>query len=488
MKLIHEILDNVTLKYPDKISVVSKEESITYKELQNKTFQVRNYLLKKGIKKGDRILLNMSNSIDLVSLIIGISRVGSVSVVVNPNTTTYNLNYIIKDCSPKLVIDDKLTVSINNQSTPIHIIKDDIKINENFISEVCQDINDFDNALFIYTSGSTGSPKAVVSTHFNVIFCTKMISKVLEIKEDDVIGNFLPFSFDYGLYQIFLSFYNKSTLVIGNSNLAGIQIVKFLKEWKITVLPSMPHLTEGLIKILPRYKKQIPLRIITNTGENLPYSHILKLKKLLPECEIYPMYGLTECKRVSILKPNELEIKPGSVGRPLPEVECYIVDENNKILGSEEVGQLVVEGSNVMKGYWNNISLTNEKFKESRRENKNILYTGDLFKIDNEGYLYFIGRLNDLYKKNGFRISAKEIEETVYNLDLAELAILIPPDQKEKNSRLFVKTDKNADYIRNKLLNRLEYYKIPDKIIVLEDFPISVNEKIDKEKLKDFRS
>ncbi|MGH0434995.1 class I adenylate-forming enzyme family protein [Bacillus basilensis] len=488
MKLIHEILDNVALESSNKVAIISKDKSITYGEIQKKSFQIGRYFLENGIKKGDRILLNMSNNIELVCLVMGISRVGSIAVVINPSTTTYNLNYIIKDCNPKLIIHENPTLSTDNQSIPLHIVKEEIEKYDRSSLKVPNDISELDNSLFIYTSGSTGNPKAVVSTHFNVIFCTKMISKVLEINEEDIIGNFLPFSFDYGLYQIFLSFYNKSTLAIGDSSLAGIQLIKCLKEWKVTVLPSMPHLTEGLIKLLPRYKKQITLRVITNTGENLPHSHILKIKELIPGCKVYPMYGLTECKRVSILKPNELESKPGSVGRPLPQVKCYVVDENNKLLGPEQVGQLVVKGSNVMRGYWNNTNLTREKFKEARVGPNNVLYTGDLFKIDNEGYLYFIGRLNDLYKKNGFRISAKEIEEAVYSLNLAEIAVLIPPDQEEKNSRLFIKTDKSTDYIKEKLLSRLEYYKIPDKIIILDEFPISINKKIDKKKLRDFRS
>jgi len=375
-----------------------------------------------------------------------------------------------------------------SQSIQLYTFKEHVKNYDKYNFLEMNDISEYDNSLFIYTSGSTGSPKAVVSTHFNVIFCTRMISKVLKIRQCDIIGNFLPFSFDYGLYQIFLSFYNMAILAIGDSSLAGIQFIKCLKEWKVTVLPSMPHLTKGLIKLLPRYKDKVYLRVITNTGENLPQSIILKILELIPNCQIYPMYGLTECKRVSILKPDELESRPGSVGKPLPNVKCYVVDQNNNPLAPGTVGELVVKGSNVMNGYWNNTKLTQEKFKGTSLGPSKILYTGDLFKIDADGYLYFIGRMDDLYKKNGFRISAKEIEEAVYSLNLAEIAILIPPDQEDKSSRLFIKTYKSIEEIKAKLSSRLEYYKIPDKIIILDEFPISLNKKIDKKKLREIRS
>ncbi|PIE91946.1 class I adenylate-forming enzyme family protein [Bacillus fungorum] len=489
MNYIHQILDNVARKYKKKTALIARDEVITYQEVQERSFQFGNYLLQQGIEKGDRILLKLPNSIDLICLLMGISRVGGVSVIINSQTTKYNYDYIVSDCNPKLIISEEYNsskISIN----PIilmNTVKEEIK-NYDKHKLLSDEIEEMDLALLIYTSGSTGRPKAVVSPHSNVIFCTKAISEVLEINDCDIIGNFLPFSFDYGLYQIFLSFYNKATLALGEVSLAGVQFVKFLKEWKVTILPSVPHLTEGLIKLLPRYRNDVPLRIITNTGESLPLSYISKLEVLIPNCKIYPMYGLTECKRVSILKPHEIAIKPGSVGKPLQGVKCYVVNEQGNSLKVGEIGELVVEGPNVMTGYWNNNSLTNEKFKKNIHGVINTLYTGDLFKIDNDGYLYFIGRTGDYYKQKGFRISLKEIEDTVYNLNLAEIAVLIPPDDLVKKSILFLKTDKSISYVKEKLMERIESYKIPDEILILKEMPVSVNKKIDKSKLREIRS
>ncbi|MEK5364683.1 class I adenylate-forming enzyme family protein [Bacillus sp. FSL R5-0654] len=489
MDYIHHILDNAASKCKTKTAIITRDEIITYQQVQEISYQFGNFLLGKGLKKGDRILLKLPNSIDLICLLIGISRVGGISVIINPETTKYNLDYIISDCRPKLIIcEENNPFKISNSSIIfMNSIKKEIK-NYDKHKLLSDEIEKIDLALLIYTSGSTGRPKAVVSTHSNVKFCTKEISEVLEINDRDVIGNFLPFSFDYGLYQIFLSFYNKATLALGEVCLAGVQFVKFLKEWKVTVLPSMPHLTEGLIKLLPRYCNYIPLRIITNTGESLPLSYISKLEELIPNCEIYPMYGLTECKRVSILKPDEIANKPGSVGKPLRGVKCYVVNEQGNKLKAGEIGELVVEGPNVMAGYWNNNTLTNEKFKKNIHGEINKLYTGDSFKIDGDGYLYFIGRKGDYYKQKGFRISSKEIEDAVYNLNLAEIAILIPPDDLVNKSVLFLKTEKSLSYVKEKLIERIEPYKMPDEILILKKMPVSMNKKIDKSKLKEIRS
>lgn len=489
MKLIHEMLDNTALNSGNKTAIVFKDKFIKYQEVREKSLQFGNYLLQQGLRKGDRVLLKMHNNVELVCLLMGISRIGGIAVIINPNTTQYNLDYIINDCTPELVIHEELQLSSRyaKKLESIHNIKKKIKKYDT--CNISSDgLADLDTALLIYTSGSTGKPKAVIATHSNVIFCTKAISEVLKINKEDVIGNFLPLSFDYGLYQVFLSFYNKATMSLAESNLAGIQLVKYLKEFKVTIFPSMPHLTEGLIKLLPRYKDEFALKAITNTGENLPQSYILKIKELLPDCEIYPMYGLTECKRVSILKPAELESKPNSVGKPLPQVYCYVIDENANVLKPGQIGQLVVKGPNVMQGYWNNPNLTKERFRKSEIGLNDTLYTGDLFKIDPDGYLYFIGRVDDIFKKNGFRVSSKEIEETVYDLELAEIAALIPPDQTEKKSLLFVKTSNSVNYIKEKLRERLEYYKMPDEIIILDNFPTSNNKKIDKSELRKIRS
>ncbi|MGG0646515.1 class I adenylate-forming enzyme family protein [Bacillus mycoides] len=489
MRFIHDLLEKSVFDSPEKFAVVTKDYAITYQEVREKSYQIGNFLYDKGIKKGDRVLIKLPNSIDLILLLFGLSRVGGIAVIINPNTTQHNQNYIIKDCSPKLIIVQDTNL-LDQDSTLIMSIKHLKNVLSGYDKSDMEirDLKETDISLLIYTSGSTGKPKAVMCAHHNILFCVRTISESLQINNNDIIGNFLPLSFDYGLYQIFISFYKGATLALGEANLAGLMLVKYLKEWRVTVFPSIPHLTEGLIKLLPRYKNELPLRIITNTGENLPQVYINKIEELMPNCNVYPMYGLTECKRVSILKPNELKDKVGSVGRPLPQVQCYIVDNNRNIMGFGQTGQLVVKGPNVMQGYWNNKVLTQEKFERNNLEPTNTLYTGDLFKMDSDGYLYFVGRTDDIYKHKGFRVSSKEIEEAIYELNLAQIAVLIPPDSTYKKSRLFVQTDKSITLIKKALKNRLEYYKIPDEIIVLNKFPTTINKKIDKLKLKEIRS
>ncbi|WP_152656285.1 class I adenylate-forming enzyme family protein [Oceanobacillus sp. CFH 90083] len=490
MKFIHDLLDYTVQNVSDKIAILTKTQKITYKELQEKSIQFSNLLQEKGVVKGDRVLLMVSNRIELAYSIIGISRVGGVAVVINTEIPPEKLNYIIGDCSPKLLIYEteefelQNTIKLNKISLMYlkEIITDYASILNSSINLIDLKFNDI--ALIIYTSGSTGNPKGVISNHCSVLFCTKTISQVIKINQDDLIGNFLPLSFDYGLYQLFLTLYNKATLMLGNSDLSGVSLVRFLEKWEITIFPSMPHLTKALIKLLNRSKKELSLRLITSTGEYFPEKDIMDLQKILPHCEIYSMYGLTECKRVSILRPCELNHKSKSVGRPLPNVECHVIDKLGNKLKEGMVGQLVVKGPNVMNGYWGDTELTNEKFKSYSGNSRDTLFTGDLFKIDLDGYLYFIGRMNDIYKQNGYRISCKEIEDSVYEINLGDKAVLIPPDEHYRKSRLYVRSRHSSQFIKKKLKTVLERYKIPDEVIPITEFPITINGKIDKVKLK----
>lgn len=487
MKFTHDILDYTSLKSPDKIAVTTVNQSVTYEEVRKYSLKLADFLSIMGVKKEDRILLYMPNQIELVYLLFAISRIGAIAVVVDPKTPTAKLKYIIDDCKPVLMIKNSTLIEFEGVR--------EIDIN-NIMTNLSDNIDKFDLIienqpenpfLLIYTSGSTGDPKAVISSHLNVIFCTEAISKRLNIKSNDVIGNILPLSFDYGLYQVFLCFYNYATLALGEAENAGVQLVNFLKKHQVTFFPSMPHITMGLIKILPRLIGKVPLRAITNTGEKFPNTYLKELKELIPSCEIYLMYGLTECKRVSILLPSELKDKSNSVGKPLDNVSCFIVDDNDINLPPGEVGELVVEGKNVMQGYWDNSKLSNEKFKKGTQSSNTRVYTGDYFKMDDEGYLYFVGRNDSLYKQNGFRISSLEIENAAYQIEGVELAALIKPNEKYQYPTLYIKSKKKINDLKLSLTTYIEEYKIPQEIIYLDSFPITSNGKIDKKKLEFLR-
>ncbi|TKC19119.1 class I adenylate-forming enzyme family protein [Robertmurraya kyonggiensis] len=486
MEKIHHILDKMAEENPSKLAIITNNNSITYGELVKKSHQAANFFLKENIKNGDRVLLKLNNRIELIYLLYGLSRVSAIAVIISPDTTDYNVNYILEDCKPSLFIYEENFALTNFNNKKINTVISEIEKSSN---KFIQNETDSDETiLLIYTSGSTGKPKAVVSNHKNIIFCTKEIARELSLVKSDIIGNFLPFSFDYGLYQVFLSNYSGCTLALGSWENAGIEILKYIKNWHVTVFPSLPHLTKGLIKMIERsgeLSQLTNLRAITNTGEKLHSNIYKKIIELIPNCGVYLMYGLTECKRVSILKPEEHMLKPDSVGRPLKGTECYVVDNEGNKLPHNNIGELIVSGPNVMQGYWNNSNLTNKSYFINS-DGQKVLKTGDFFKIDSEGYLYFIGRIDSQFKQRGFRISPLEIEEAAYKLDFVEEAALIPPDDHYNHSTLFIQSseDRTKKEIYNELKIYLEEYKLPTEVIVTPKLPATINGKINKIELR----
>jgi acyl-CoA synthetase (AMP-forming)/AMP-acid ligase II len=211
---------------------------------------------------------------------------------------------------------------------------------------------DIDLAALIYTSGSTGQGKGVMLTHLNIVSAATSISTYLENTADDIILNVLPLSFDYGLYQLLMTFKIGGTLVLERSFTYPREILNMIAREHVTGFPIVPTIGSILLQMDLGAYNLPDLRYITNTAAALPVEHIRKLRRAFPAVKIFSMYGLTECKRVSYLPPDQLDIRPGSVGRGMPNEEVYVVDEHGERVGPNVVGELVIRGANVMKGYW----------------------------------------------------------------------------------------------------------------------------------------
>ncbi|PWW06132.1 acyl-CoA synthetase (AMP-forming)/AMP-acid ligase II [Paenibacillus cellulosilyticus] len=489
--LIHQRLDRTAERIPDKSAVISRTESISYYELQRYSLRLAEWLALQGVCRGDRIVLQLPSSVPLVGLIVAASRIGAIFVPVHEETKQGNLEHILMDAEPKIWITantQTLEPSVPLQSIKSYTIQDireaatqcagDELTGETYAGSL--------PACLIYTSGSTGKPKAIVSTHDNIAFSTDAIQQCLQYRENDVIGNFLPLSFDYGLYQVFLAFNVGAAVALGSPADTGPYIVQRLSAWKVTCLPALPNLFHSLLTMGRRDASSLSaLRMITNTGARLPDSYIMGMKQMLPDCLIYVMYGLTECKRVSILDPADYSRKSKSVGKPLPGTACYIVDEQHSIVPFGTVGQLVVKGPHVTPGYWNSPDQTDRSFRMWGTEGERCLFTGDQCSMDEEGYLYFHGRNDDIYKQNGFRVSAIEVEQAAGSIPGVTRTALIPPEGEEKATLILSSTLTVAD-IRERLSDLLEGYKMPEHIVLLEQFPITGNGKYDKKKLRDW--
>jgi long-chain acyl-CoA synthetase len=289
---------------------------------------------------------------------------------------------------------------------------------------------DIDLAMLIYTSGSTGFPKGVMMTHQNVVAAATSITTYLENTSEDIILNVLPVAFDYGLYQVLMAVKVGATLVLEKSFAFPQLILNRAAEEKVTGLPLVPTMAAILIAQRNLAPGTLPrLRYITNTAAALPPAHIERLQALFPHVALYSMYGLTECKRCTWLPPAELKKRISSVGIAIPGTEAYVVDEAGNKVAAGVVGELVIRGAHVMKGYWENPEATARALRPGLHEWERVLHTGDLFRTDAEGFLYFVGRKDDIIKSRGEKVAPKEVENVIYALPgVAEVAVIGVPD------------------------------------------------------------
>jgi acyl-coenzyme A synthetase/AMP-(fatty) acid ligase len=268
--------------------------------------------------------------------------------------------------------------------------------------------------------------------------------------------------------------------------MAGPELVRVLDAQGVTVLPGVPTLFAALLKMLARSPHPLPrLRALTNTGDRLPRAHIEQLRARLPTASVFPMFGLTECKRVSIMLPEELDAHPDSVGRALAGTEVRIVDDAGQTLPPGETGELVVRGRHVALGYWRAEAESQLRFRRANGQARE-LWSGDYCRMDAEGFLYFHGRRDALLKHRGFRISPLEIEEAACQIAGVSEAGVVQSDA-DGALHLFVclhEPGLTTHAIVADLRGRLEPVKIPDHVHVVNALPKTANRKTDRNQLK----
>jgi acyl-CoA synthetase (AMP-forming)/AMP-acid ligase II len=353
---------------------------------------------------------------------------------------------------------------------------------------------DIDLAALIYTSGSTGKPKGVMMTHLNILSAASSITSYLENHPDDVVINVLPLAFDYGLYQLLMMFKVGGTLVLLNSfAFPGLVLQKAIEEG-VTGFPIVPTLAALILQMDLSAYSFTKLRYITNTGAALPTEHIRQLRAHFPYVKIYSMYGLTECKRVSFLPPDQIDIRPNSVGRGMPNEEVFVIDADGQIAKPGEIGELVVRGSNVMKGYWEMDEETQICLRPGPLPGEKMLYTGDLFYTDQEGYLYFVGRRDDVIKSRGEKVSPREVEDVLCSLEgVAEAVVLGVPDPILGSSiRALVVRKLGATITQHDVLrhcaSKLEDFMVPKYVEFCDSLPKTETGKVSRRAALDFKA
>jgi acyl-CoA synthetase (AMP-forming)/AMP-acid ligase II len=512
---IRTLLENAVESHGDKVAVVFGEKRISYAELFTKVNQVALYLSEMDLPKGTRIGIYSTKGIEQVIAILAILSTDYILVPLTKLLKPGQVEYIINDCGIRVIITDKLQLEnmeeidfdgrIISYETAHKDIASFEEIYKYYNKPYICDVNGHDNAVITYSFGMTGTPKGIVISHRNLIDSARVVSQYLKLNEHDVISGLLIFNLDYGLNQIFCTLYKKATLALHRLILAE-DLFNHLINDKVTVIPLMPV---NIAEIFDIDRQKIPspellahVRIITSSGGTVKAKMIKDCKTTFPSVEFYSMHGLTEAFRSTYLDPSQVLIRPDSIGKPIPDVELFVVNEAGRECGPREVGELIHRGGYIYRGFWNAPEQTAERFKsvqilkevvnlEGQLTDEIVVASGDYVYKDEEGYFYFVSRRDDMIKTRGFRVSPYEIESVVEkNLPQIDRCAVIALENDLIEEEIVLVYSSSGAITESEILfelkKHLASYMIPSKVIYRKSLPLVQSDKnrINKEELK----
>jgi acyl-CoA ligase (AMP-forming) (exosortase A-associated) len=498
-------------RFPEKEALVHRDERLSYREVRRRIVNLAHGLRECGVARGDRVGIYLEASVPQVLSIFAASQAGGVFVPINSLLFPDQVAHIARDCGMKVLVTNsaklrsiaEIIKSVPSLECVIVVGEERSELSIPLFSfaDLCesapargeQDIAiEKDLAAVMYTSGSTGKPKGVMLSHEQVMAGSSIVSTYLGITDAERILAVLPFSFDAGLNQLMTAFQQGSTLVLINFTFAR-EIVQMLLKERVTGLAGVPTLWSLLAQPSSTLKKQqFPdLRYITNTGGRVPQSVLAELRQALPTTEIFLMYGLTEAFRSTYLPPEELDRRPTSMGKAIPNTEILVVNDKGEPCKPGEVGELVHRGPTVSMGYWGQPELTarvlrRHPFIPPEIENgEKVCYSGDLVRMDEEGFLYFVGRRDNMIKSSGFRVSPSEVEEALFQSGkLREAAVIgIPDEALGQAIKAFVVPRDGEAVEADRLIEfcseKIPRYMVPKVVEVLNGLPKTPSGKID---------
>jgi acyl-CoA ligase (AMP-forming) (exosortase A-associated) len=508
--LIHHMLRASTLRYPEKEALVHLNERLSYTELSRRVAGLATGLRRAGLRRGDRLGIYLDPSVPQVISIFGASQANAVYVPINSALFPEQVGHIAKDCGMRGLVTTKQKLASLAEILPqIPSLEFVVLLGEGEAPKTSVAQHDYDDlcslkpdikdeaiskdlAAILYTSGSTGKPKGVMLSHANVMAGATIVSTYLGISSSDRILAVLPFSFDAGMNQMTTAFQQGATLVLINFVFAR-EIVQTLLKERISGLAGVPTLWSLLAQPNSTLQKQpLPdLRYITNTGGAMPQAVLAILRETLKTTQIFLMYGLTEAFRSTYLPPSELDRRPTSMGKAIPDTEILVLDEHGKPCKPGEIGELVHRGPTVSMGYWGRPEDTNRALRPNPLlppelgDCERVCYSGDLVKTDEDRFLYFVGRRDTMIKSSGIRISPTEVEEVLFQSGkLRQAAVIgIPDDVLGQTIKAFVALKNGENLDADALLvycsEKMPRYMVPKSIEVLPELPKTSSGKVD---------
>jgi amino acid adenylation domain-containing protein len=478
---------------PDRQALVSREERLTYSEFDRRVTDAAADLVRAGVERGDRVALLLPNGTDLACSIYATLRAGAAIVPLNPSIKPARLARVLADSGVKVVVTD------SNLAAHVDAALGDggmVKILEDLGADPSRGAGDeeagspgpisADLAAVVYTSGSTGEPKGVAVSHGTMSFVRDSISSYLEMTPHDRVLCVLPLSFGYGLYQLLTCVSTGATLVLEPGAAFAGTVLDVLADEEITALPAVPTIFQLLLSGGLADRELPHLRTLTNAGAGLPTAAVKKLRTALPEARLFLMYGQTEAQRICYLPPEFVDEKPSSVGVPIPGTEVWIAAPDGQQLGPGETGELIVRGAHVMHGYWGRPEASEAKLRPGRWPWERVLATGDLFRLDEDGFLYFHSRTDDIIKSRGEKVAPREVEEALCDADgVREAAVVGVPDDllgEAIHAHVVAEPGHELDprALRRFCSERLEGHMVPKTVLIHAELPRTGNNKIDR--------
>lgn len=516
--LVHDLIFNSAQRTPSADALCYQSQQLDYTTLANEVKAIASGLLNLNLQRGERVAVYLEKRIETVVALFGASAAGAVFVPINPLLKPEQVAYILRDCNVKILVTstDRLqfladvllpcadlhtVIVVDNNSDPAPIGNLKIigwhDVRTTTASSVTHRCIDTDVAAILYTSGSTGKPKGVVLSHRNLVAGADSVSSYLENAADDRILAVLPLSFDYGLSQLTTAFLVGAAVVLIN-HLFPRDIINAVITQRVTGLAAVPPLWIQLAQL--SWPENVPLRYMTNSGGAMPRTTLDALRHALPSTKIYLMYGLTEAFRSTYLPPAELDNRPDSIGRAIPNAEIMVVRDDGSPCGVNEPGELVHRGALVSLGYWNDPDKTAERFKPAPCQTAALpiaelaVWSGDRVRMDEEGFLYFIGRNDDMIKVSGYRVSPTEVEEVLHATGMvSEVAAfgVAHPTLGQAIVAIACPTTARADHndlpqlLLKECQRSLPAYMVPARITMQENsLPRNPNGKIDRKALQ----
>ncbi|WP_219118160.1 acyl-CoA ligase (AMP-forming), exosortase A system-associated [Janthinobacterium sp. UMAB-56] len=510
--LIHDLIFDTALRAPHASALSWQGEEISYAALAQSVREAACTLLTLGLQRGARVAVYLEKRPENVSAMFGAAAAGGVFVPVNPLLKPDQVAYILADCKVAILVTsrerlvqlgpalaacpDLQTVLLTGEPLPqtslgkLRLQPWNGAPAADAPASVSHAVIDTDMSAILYTSGSTGRPKGVVLSHRNMLAGALSVSSYLRNTEQDRILCVLPLSFDYGLSQLTTAFASGACAVLMNYLLLR-DIVEAVEQEAITGLAAVPPLWVQLSQL--SWPLSTLLRYITNSGGVMQRSTLERLRQSLPRTQVYLMYGLTEAFRSTFLAPEQLERRPDSIGQAIPNAEVLVLRPDGSVCDTDEPGELVHRGAQVALGYWNDAARTAERFKPLPPQASGLVlpelavWSGDTVRRDAEGYLYFVGRSDDMIKTSGYRVSPAEIEEIVYASGLVgEAAALgLPHVVLGHAIALLVTPAPGVELLRDSVLAacraRLPSYMVPLWVEIRDGvLPRNPNGKIDR--------